>query len=285
MAVLATGDGARDAVEDATRRLRGWHARLTRFDPRSELSHLNSDPRPRVPASPILCRFAAAAVAAASRTGGLVDPTLVGEIEAAGYRTHLRGGLPLAASLRLAPRRQPARPDPRARWRQVVADVDRGVVSRPHGVRLDTGGIAKGLFADILADRLAGQDAFVVDCCGDLRLGGADGLERTVQVDDPFGRGVLHEFELREGGVATSGIGRRSWIAAGGRPAHHLIDPSTGLPAYTGVVQATAIAPTAAEAEYRAKAALLSGPAAAPGWLGHGGAVVFDDGSHHVVER
>ena len=83
---------------------------------------------------------------------------------------------------------------------------------------------------------------------------------------------------------ATSGIGRRSWTGPGGRPAHHLIDPSTGLPAYTGVVQATAIAPTAAEAEYRAKAALMSGPAAAAGWLGHGGAVVFDDGSHEVIE-
>jgi len=30
------------------------------------------------------------------------------------------------------------------------------------------------------------------------------------------------------------------------RPAHHLLDPRTGRPAYTGVVQATALAPTAA---------------------------------------
>jgi len=29
-----------------------------------------------------------------------------------------------------------------------------------------------------------------------------------------------------------------------GTPAHHLLDPATGLPAYTGIVQATAIAPT-----------------------------------------
>jgi FAD:protein FMN transferase len=46
---------------------------------------------------------------------------------------------------------------------------------------------------------------------------------------------------------------------------------------------ATALAPTALEAEIRAKAALLAGPRSAAGWLPHGGVIVFDDGSHEVV--
>jgi FAD:protein FMN transferase len=104
-----------------------------------------------------------------------------------------------------------------------------------------------------------------------------------VRVDDPFGRGVLHELELGAGGVATSGIGRRSWIGPDGRPAHHLLDPSTGRPAFTGVVQATALAPTALEAEVRAKAAVLAGPVQGRHWLSRGGVLVFDDGSHEVV--
>jgi thiamine biosynthesis lipoprotein len=99
-------------------------------------------------------------------------------------------------------------------------------------------------------------------------------------VASPFGGPGLHTYELADCAVATSGIGRRSWIDAGGRPAHHLLDPSTGAPAFTGVVQATAIAPTAVEAEIRAKAAVLSGPDAGPDWLAHGGVLVFDDGSH-----
>jgi len=65
---------------------------------------------------------------------------------------------------------------------------------------------------------------------------------------------------------------------------HHLLDPATGRPAFTGIVQATALAPTALEAEWRAKAAVLAGPAAAPRRLPHGGVLVFDDGSHMVVE-
>ena len=62
-----------------------------------------------------------------------------------------------------------------------------------------------------------------------------------------------------------------------------VLDPSTGHPAFTGVVQVTALAPTALSAEVQAKAAQLTGPDGARRWLAHGGVVVFDDGAHEVV--
>jgi thiamine biosynthesis lipoprotein len=157
--------------------------------------------------------------------------------------------------------------------------VESGVVRRTPGLMLDTGGLAKGLFADVLAERLATHAAFAVDCAGDVRVGGAARLHRPVRVDDPFGGSILATFHLTDAGIATSGIGRRSWLDEDGRPAHHLLDPATGRPAYTGVVQATAIAPTGLEAEARAKAAVLAGPEAATDWLPHGGVIVLDDGS------
>ena len=104
-----------------------------------------------------------------------------------------------------------------------------------------------------------------------------------MEVTSPFGTQVLHTFELSQGGVATSGIGRRSWLDVHGAPAHHLLDPGSGRPAFTGIVQATALAPTALEAETLAKAALLSGPGDAACWLPHGGLLVFEDGGHEVV--
>jgi thiamine biosynthesis lipoprotein len=51
------------------------------------------------------------------------------------------------------------------------------------------------------------------------------------------------------------------------------------------VVQATALAPTALEAEALAKAAVLSGPAGGRRWLVHGGVLVYEDGSHEIIER
>ena len=283
-AVVASDLYAEPQLTVARSRIERWHRVLTRFHPASELSLLNANPLSHVRASDVMCRFVTAAVDAARSTGGLVDPTLVGEIEDAGYRSDLEDVVGLDESLHLAPPRAAARPHPDARWTQVRVDREAGMVIRPPGVKLDPGGVAKGLLADIVGDSLEHCSRYLVDCCGDLRLGGADGTERTIQVDDPFGRGVLHEWDIAAGGVATSGIGKRGWIGPDARPAHHLLDPSTGRPAWTGVVQATALAPTAAEAEWRAKAALLSGPQAGADWLGHGGVLVLDDGAHQVVE-
>jgi thiamine biosynthesis lipoprotein len=273
------------AVALARKRLLRWHDQFSRFRPGSELSRVNDDPLATVSVSPMMRRIVEAGVRAAQMTGGLVDPTLGEQIERAGYASHFEGtGLPLELALTLAPLRAPGRSDPAARWRLLSADRREGTVSRPPGLKLDPGGIAKGVFADELASQLARHSAFVLDCAGDIRLGGSSVVRRDVHVASPFDASTVHTFVLASGGIATSGIGRRSWLSADGGAAHHLLDPSTGRPAFTGVVQVTALAPTATEAEVLAKAAILSGPDGAQRWLEHGGVVVLDDGSHRVID-
>ncbi len=287
-AALVIGSGqagsAREAVSLVKRRLLAWHGRFSRFLATSELSRLNGDPRRSVPVRPLMARFAQAVRSAGSLSGGLVDATLLRDIESAGYTHDLERPLALAAALELAPARTPAGGALARHWQQVDVDLATRTVTRPPGVRLDSGGLAKGLFADVLAETLASHPSFAVNCAGDLVIGGAARMTRPIRVESPFDGRTLHTFELSRTGVATSGIGRRSWLDAGGRPAHHLLDPATGRPAFTGVVQATALAPSALMAEIRAKAALLSGPRAAPAWLADGGVIVFDDGSHRVVQ-
>lgn len=283
MLVSGPPSGAPTAVAAAKRALLGWHEQFSRFNVASELSALNVDPRELVPVSPLMRRVVQAARDAAQCTGGLVDPTLLGELERAGYIGHFDGaGVPLSEALAMAPARAPGRPHPRAAWRELATSRRTGTVSRPPGRRIDPGGIAKGAFADELAASLARFAAFVVDCAGDLRLGGRAHAERPVHVTSPFDDSILHTLRITAGGVATSGTGKRSWLRDG-HPAHHLLDPATGEPAFTGVVQATALAPCATEAEALAKAAILSGPDAAVGWLAHGGVLVCDDGSYRVV--
>jgi thiamine biosynthesis lipoprotein len=281
---LTEGD-AIAAVALARRRLLVWHGQFSRFEPASELSLLNLDARETVPVSPLMRRVLEAATDAATFTGGLVDATLGAQIVRAGYARHLDGGgLGLRALLERAPRRAPARPHPDGGWRRIVVGRDSGTVTRPPGTRLDAGGIAKGVFADDLGRLLCGFDAYVVDCAGDIRLGGTESVVRQVHVEDPFGGAEpLHTFELARGAVATSGIGRRSFTGPDGAPAHHLLDPHTGRPAFTGIVQVSALAPTATEAETLSKAALLSGPGAAKRWLRHGGVIVLDDGRVQVL--
>ena len=113
-----------EAVRAATGRLLGWHAQFTRFKADSELAALNRDPRERVPVSPIMARFLTAATEAASMTGGLVDATLLDQIEEVGYKSdRLRASLALPLALALAPARQRAGPAPGEAWRRLEVHV------------------------------------------------------------------------------------------------------------------------------------------------------------------
>jgi FAD:protein FMN transferase len=263
--------------------------RLSRFDRGSDLSRLNADPRACVPAGPLLRAAVAAALRAASLTGGLVDPTLLGALRRVGYDESraLLEPSSLALALRSAPPRRAARPSQAAAWRAVEVDDGAGVIRRPPGLELDLGGSVKGWAADVVAARLAHHGRCAVDCGGDLRVGAADGAPWEVRVRHPLTGAIAHTLRVRAGGVATSGIDARLWERPDGSFAHHLIDPATGTPAWTGLVAATALAPTALEAEALAKAALLSGPAAGRRLLQgrRGGVLVHDDGAVEPVGR
>jgi thiamine biosynthesis lipoprotein len=247
------------------------HRRLTRFDPASDLCRLNADPRELVPAHPLVRRFAEAVHWAGEVSVGLVDATCLPAVEAAGYRAHWT---PEDAS---DDRRAD---DELSQWRPAWASVSviGDAVSRPPGTRLDSGGLGKGLAADLMAAALAACATFVVNCGGDLRIGGLQALERPVDVAGIDGEAPIHRLMIARGAVATSGVTRRAW-----QDGHHLIDPRSGRPADTGLLQVTAVARTGLQAEVRAKTALLGGTAAAAKTLTGGGVYVTQDGSVHVV--
>jgi thiamine biosynthesis lipoprotein len=261
--------------------------RLSRFRPDSELSLLNQDPREQVPASALLRAAVGAGVWGAQRTDGLVDPTLLPQLEAAGYASSRSGvaSAPLETALATAPPRRPARPEPQAKWRSVRVLEDTGAIRRPPGVKLDSGGTGKGLAADLVAQRLAGYARYAIDCGGDVRVGGRLPYSEPIELNirHPLSGTAAECFTLDRGAVATSGLDARLWRLADGNHAHHLIDPASGEPAWTGLICAAARAPTALEADVLAKAALLSGPDRASEFLAeHGGLIVKDDGT---IER
>lgn len=269
--------------------LRRLHSQLTRFNPESELCRLNRNPSPVVEVSPSVLALAVAVVQAGELTNGLVDATLLRQIERCGYEASRVGvpPAPLREALLAAPTRRAANPAATRAWAEIEVDSESMTVTRPPGIGIDSGGVGKGLAVDLLAHRLAGYTSFAVDCGGDLRVGGSAGQPRRVEVEHPFPEyvGATETFDLTDGAVATSGIRKRVWRRGDGY-AHHILDPSTGRPAWTGVIQATALAPTGVEAEARAKAALLAGPNGAGTWLEqHGGLLVCDDGAVNRFEQ
>lgn len=224
--------------------------RCSRFRPDSELSLVNDSAGRSVELSHGFASLLRKALEAAERTGGLFDPTVLPAVVAAGYDRDFDEVLAGARGA-LHP------PVPCGRWREVHLHGMR--MGMPGGVALDLGGIAKGWTVD-LAARAAVRTGIpwaLVNAGGDLRIAGAAPAV-SVAVEDPGHReSECARLHLRSGALATSSTMSRAW----GEGLHHLIDPRTGRPAAGEVVQATVWAPTCAEAEVLAKAAVVGGQA------------------------
>jgi thiamine biosynthesis lipoprotein len=249
-------------------------ATLSPYRPDSELTALNRDGRPAVPASPLVAALARAARRAATQTRGLVDATLPVQV-------HPREPDPprLVAALAAAPPRRAAAASPDWRARQPTVDRD-GRICRAPGITLDPGGLAKGMAADLAAALMPAGVRYAISCCGDLAAGGR---EWEIGVTGAHTGREVHRVRVRTGGVATSGIHARLWLDGAGY-GHHLLNPATGRPAWTGLVAVTAVAASALDAEILAKAALLSGPRGARRALRvHGGVLQHDDGTVEVL--
>ncbi len=235
------------AARAVVRRFEVEEERCSRFRPDSELSRVNAAAGAWVDLSPGLAEHVRAALRGARRSGGAFDPTILPAIVAAGYDRDFDD---LVAGARdvLNP------PAPGPGWSCVELDGAR--MRMPAGVGLDLGGIAKGRTSDLAAEEAAGSLGWaLVSAGGDLRVAGhAPPIPVAVEDPAPAG-GELLRLRLEDGGLATSSVLRRRW----GPGLHHVIDPRTGRPADTGVVQATVWAPTCEEAEVAAKRALLVG--------------------------
>lgn len=242
-------------------------ARFSRFRPESELSRVNARTGEWVRVSKPFGVLVRRALEASTVTEGRFDPTVLPALKAAGYDRDYRevvgdaeladsGDEDLAAIRREVRDLMLKNAAPCGAWRDIELDGDRLKV--PAGAELDFGGIAKGWTVDLAASGLSGLRWAILDAGGDLRIVGAtpeEGLD--IGVEDPQARGVeTLRLRLRSGALATTSVTVRAW----GPGMHHIIDPATGLPALTPVVQATVWGETCTEAEVWSKAAVLAGP-------------------------
>jgi thiamine biosynthesis lipoprotein len=243
--------GFQDAVASVRDRFAAEDRRCSRFRADSELTRVNAAAGTWTSISRPFAEVVDLALAAARATDGRFDPTVHDALVAAGYDRDFdevlagaRGELHPATHC--------------GRWIEIERRDDE--LRLPAGVHLDLGAIAKGWTVDIAVDEALHRIPWVVvNAGGDLRVGG-DAPAIDVAIEDPERPDdELLRTTLTSGAIATSSVVKRSW----GTDAHHVIDPATGRPAATEILQATVWAPTCADAEVRATDALLSGTDAA----------------------
>ena len=143
---------------------------FSRFLPTSELMQLNT--ARSMPVSKAFWQMLSHSLASAKLTDGLITPTVYQALVERGYdqsyEHSFEQGQSTAASTTLTGE-SVIGTDAIDDWQKIGLDPTTRQVSLPDSVKLDFGGFAKGLTADIVADRLSEMGANVlIDAGGDI---------------------------------------------------------------------------------------------------------------------
>jgi thiamine biosynthesis lipoprotein len=245
--LLVAGDGGPppfDALLNTQLLFAQQEARFSRFLPDSLVSRLN---RGETIDDAHLAQVCGVAFQAWEFTGGRFNPLVLRALSDSGYDRSFElidGGKPRAQDV----------PPPTER----IHIAGTRVSLRDAG--LDLGGIVKGWTVDLAVEQLHERYPNVfLNAGGDIRCAGDEPGHAgwSAIVARPDGRGDAWAGDL-QGAMATSSTLRRRWTASGAA-AHHLIDPSKGLPADSGIAQATVWADECWRAECWAKAIVIGG--------------------------
>jgi thiamine biosynthesis lipoprotein len=229
----------------------------SRFRPDSEVCALARAGAGVFFISPLLAELLEHALEAWRYSDGLLDPTLGGALIAAGYDRDfaaIGGSGPAPVSF-----------EDGALCTGVDAfDLHGRLLEIERPILFDLGSSAKAHAADVLAARLSLLGAAVlVSLGGDLASRGTPPGGAWPLLIDEMSPGATAPVQLllREGGLATSSTLRRRWNAAG-KPAHHLLDPRTALPASGPWRTASVVAASCVRANAASSAAIIAGEGA-----------------------
>ena len=248
VANLVVVGGTTEMLDDLERTALHLQSLWSRFLEDSDITRLNNAEGAPVTVNPLTAKLVTEMLAARTLTEGEYDPTILPKLVAEGYaasRVNASNVTSLPAS---------------ARWPidPTGTQIDGNIVTLPLGVTLDSGGIGKGIAADIMMSLAIERGALgaLVEMGGDVRIGGTppDGTHWRVGIEDPFVEDrSITRVNLLDGAVATSSTLKRVW-EKDGRSVNHLIDTHTGEAMTTNVVTVSVVAVSAGIAEVITKA-------------------------------
>lgn len=257
---------ALDAWSSVSEDVERTEAALSRHRETGELALLNAAGGAPVVVGARLYAALAAAERAWRATGGRFDPRVLEDLERLGQPG--AGKEASAARGRDGGGRSTARPA-RARAMDTWLRWDPGRREVRLSSRVDLDGIGKGLALRWAWRRLlraTGREPVgaLLEAGGDLVAQGPapQGGAWLVGIEDPLGGpDPLAVVAVSQGAVCTSSTAVHRWVSPDGIPAHHLIDPRTGLPGGKSLLAVSVAAPDPAWAEVWSKALFLAGNA------------------------
>jgi thiamine biosynthesis lipoprotein len=243
--VEASLDAGFQALQDADNK-------LSDYKPESELSTLSREGYQRaVPLSPRTREALALALSYAEKTQGAFDPT-VGPLVDLWRSAKKSQQFPSPEAIEAA--RQ------KVDYRALVLDAEGGRLQKPE-MRLDLGGIAKGLAEDWAAEAMRGAGALGgrVNLGGQVLVFGKNSTPAaTVALPDPRDpKKIWYRLRLHEESIATTADYERG-LDIQGKRVSHVFDPRTGQPCEK-LLAAVVVAPRGVDADALTKPLFVLG--------------------------
>lgn len=161
------------------------------------------------------------------------------------------------------------------------------------GTELDFGATAKGYLSDVLTKMLKdmGAEHAMLDLGGNIEVIGTktDGSRWKIGIKDPKNdTGITGYVSVSDAAVVTSGGYERYFTDDAGNVYWHILDPSTGRPARSGVISATIVGEDATLCDALSTAFFVMGAEGAAGYYETYGGIeyilIMEDGSRIVSE-
>ena len=230
---------------------------LSNYRDGSELSRINNEAGDHeVTTDPEVFRFLESAFAWSERSKGAFDMTVGRLMKTWGF-FNAQGAIPSNAELREA--------HSRVGWEKVRLDRQRRTVRfLSPGIELDPGGIGKGYAVDravrVLSKGGVRTALLSAGSSSVYALGAPPGMPGwTIQIPDPRNEGhVISEISLRDTSLSTANHSQKYFIEDG-RLYGSIMDPRTLRPA-EGVLQVSAMAPSALDSDVLSNALFVLGP-------------------------
>lgn len=225
-----------------------------RTDPESEVYALNHAGGKPVTVSDDLLNVLQCALEYAEATDGLFDVTICPASDLWDF-TATSPSLPDDAALQTALAQ--------IGWRNIV--IDGNQVQLKNRAMIDLGGIAKGYIADCMAQTLRKNDiqSALINLGGNtITVGGRpDGDPFRIGIQKPFAEqnAMVGTMAVKDLSAVSSGVYQRSFTL-NGVLYHHILDPTTGSPANTGLLSVTVITEESMRADALSTCIFLLGP-------------------------
>lgn len=232
--LTAYGPNAEAALDLAEARIRELENLWSVTDEGSEIYAANHSGGAAVSVSADTEELLRFALDMAGETGGALEPTIYPVLTAWGFTTdsyQIPAQEELDRLLKLVDY-------------EAITLTD-NTVTVPDGMMLDLGAVGKGYAADETAAILRenGVESALLDFGGNILTVGSkpDGTPWRVGVRDPDSDGTLGMLEVIDQSVVVSGGYEKYFVGEDGERYWHIIDPETGRPARSGLVQAAIV--------------------------------------------